>query len=276
MKRRPDASLLVSIVVHVIVGAFALHAIFAPRHLEIIFGPRRSTPDATERVRFVTTPLAPEAAVPSRTRIAREARAPAAPPRLVAPIEVPQGIPVPTVAPPTVVDSGRGTVGAIADPASRSVSVAPVFTDPRIFDPPPSGYIPPAKTQAEELASRLARAIKEYRDSVTAANANRRDPTDWTMERNGQKYGIDTKWIHLGKFQIPTALLALIPVNIQGNPTVMARERRLNEMSAEINERAGVELEARDEIKRINARVDRERAARLRAKAAATPPPGGQ
>jgi hypothetical protein len=52
------------------------------------------------------------------------------------------------------------------------------------------------------------------------------------------------------------------------------RYRRINEMSAEIEERRSLELDSRDEISRINARMDRQRAAKLKAKAAGANPPG--
>jgi hypothetical protein len=51
------------------------------------------------------------------------------------------------------------------------------------------------------------------------------------------------------------------------NPTVADRAERTNEMSAEIRARASGMLAAREEIARIGARKDRERAARLRAQA---------
>jgi hypothetical protein len=101
-----------------------------------------------------------------------------------------------------------------------------------------------------------------------------RDPRDWTFERGGQRYGMDDRWIHVGKFKLPTALLAAIPLKVQSNPTVTERNRRIGEMSMEIEERRSLELDSRDEIRRINARMDRERAAKLKEKKAAGGGPG--
>jgi len=270
--RRPNGPLLFSVVVHAVVAFAVLHAIVAPRSYDLFpRGPRISR-DTLEQIQYVTVPAVPpvpSAATGPAVRVVPPRAAPAAaPPRLVAPMEIPAGIPVPSGV-PTVVDSGRGVVGGTVDPGKRGVSMTPDFTDPRIFNAPPAIYTAPEKTQAEVLERQLAGVLKAHRDSVAVANANRRDPTDWTKEIGGQKYGIDSKWIHLGKFQIPTALLALIPVHVQGNPNTMPRERRINEMSAEIRERAHVLPEARDEVKRINERMVREREARLKAAAAA-------
>jgi len=269
--RRPDGPLLISVVVHVVVAFAVLHAIVAPR--SYLF-PRlpRVTPDSVEQIQYVTvSTVAPPATAPAVQVVPPRPPASAAPPRLVAPLEIPAGIPVPSgVA--TVVDSGRGVVAAAGDPGKGGVSMTPDFSDPRIFNAPPAMYTPPEKVPAEVLERQLATVLKRHADSVAVVNANRRDPTDWTKEIGGQKYGVDQQWIHLGKFRIPTALLALIPVNVQGNPNTMPRERRTNEMSAEIRERAEVAPEARDEIKRINDRMMRERAARLKANASGIPP----
>jgi hypothetical protein len=264
--------LLFSVVVHAVVAFAVLHAIVAPRSYDLFPRGPRIVRDTVEQIQYVTVPVVPSAATGPAVRVVPPRPAPAAaPPRLVAPMEIPTGIPVPSGV-PTVVDSGRGVAGATGDPGKRGVSMTPDFSDPRIFNAPPAIYSPPVKTQAEVLERQLAGVLKAHRDSVAVANANRRDPTDWTKEIGGQKYGIDSKWIHLGKFQIPTALLALIPVNVQGNPNTMPRDRRINEMSAEIRERAEVLPEARDEVKRINERMIRERAARLKAAANGIPP----
>jgi hypothetical protein len=119
------------------------------------------------------------------------------------------------------------------------------------------------------LQESLARGIKEANDSAAAA-ALRRQPGDWTIARGGGKYGIDSERIYFGKYSVPSAVLALIPIRgAQANPNLAERAERITEMSGEIRARASLELDARDEIKRINARKDRERAAKLRAAAEA-------
>ena len=183
----------------------------------------------------------PAAAVAEALRTAEPVRAGVVPvtPALVAPKAVPTTIP-PSAEVPTPVAPGTGVAGGTAtgDPSGKgSVSITPSYNDPRIWNTP-SGYTPPAPTRAAELQEYLARGIREHRDSVAAADTGKRDPRDWTKEIGGRKYGMDDKWIHVAGFKVPTFLLAAIPMKAQANPTVTDRSRRINEMSAEIEERA--------------------------------------
>ena len=41
-------------------------------------------------------------------------------------------------------------------------------------------------------------------------------PGDWTFERNGKKWGVDGSKIYLGKFWIPSAVLAALPIRVAG------------------------------------------------------------
>lgn len=277
MKRRLNGSLIVSAAIHAVVGTAVLHAILAPRYLEQFFGPRTRVVEApTERLRYFETP--PSAGAVAEAAVAAPTITPGTvppSPRIVAPAVVPTDIPAPVAGPPTEVPATTGVAGGTGtgDPRGRgSVSVTPAFSDPRIWNTP-SPYTPPAPTRAEELEEYLARGIRERLDSANAAPAQR-DPMDWTKEIGGRKYGMDPQWIHVGKFKIPTLLLGMLPVQAQANPTAVDRYRRINEMSSEIQERRALMADTDDEIARINARMDRQREARLREKKAATPPPG--
>ena len=278
MKRRLNGSLIVSAAIHAAVGTAVLHAILAPRYLENLFGPRVRVVEApTERIRYFEAPPATgqvaEASVAAPT-ITAGVVPPS--PRLVAPAEVPTAIAPSAVTPPTEVPVTTGVAGGTGtgDPRGRgSVSVTPAFSDPRIWNTP-SPYTPPVKSHAESLEEYLARGIRESLDSANAA-PKQRDPTDWTKEIGGRKYGMDPQWIHVGKFKLPTLLLGMLPMQAQANPTAVDRYRRINEMSSEIQERRALMADTDDEIERINARMDRQREARLRAKKAPAPPPGG-
>jgi hypothetical protein len=273
VKRRPNGPLLVSAAIHVVVGAAILHVIVAPRYFTDIFERRPAVEEPMERIRYIETPPPPPAgAIAQAARTPgpiREGIVPATPP-LVAPTSVPTTIPLPAeipapIAPGTGVEGGTGT----GDPNGKgSVSVTPSYNDPRIWNTP-SGYTPPAPTRAEELEEYLARGIQQHLDSINAA------PKDWTKEIGGQKIGMDGQWVYLGPVKVPSFLLAALPVKAQANPTVADRNRRINEMSAEIEERRSLELDSRDEIRRINARMDRERARKLKEKKAAGGNPGG-
>ena len=84
--------------------------------------------------------------------------------------------------------------------------------------------VAPPKTVAQTIDSIIGVAIAPYNDSVAAA-AQKRDPTDWTVNKGGYKWGIDRQAIRLGPVSIPTALLAMLPLNLQGNPVSMERDR---------------------------------------------------
>jgi hypothetical protein len=108
-------------------------------------------------------------------------------------------------------------------------------------------------------------AIAPYNDSVAAA-AQKRDPTDWTVEKGGYKWGIDRKAIRLGPVSIPTALLAMLPLNLQGNPTTIQRDRSYAAMNQDIAWHARQAINEADFMKAVRSireRKERERAAAL-------------
>jgi len=277
LKQRQNGPLLVSAAIHVVVGAALLHAIVTPRYFTELLR-RTPAPDEqpAERIRYIEA--APRLVIAEAPRSAGPIRTGVVPasPVLVAPRVVPSTIP-PAAETPAPIAPGTGVVGGTGtgDPRGRgSVSVTPAYTDPRIWNTP-SGYTPPAPTRAQELEDYLARGIQQHLDSLGAIPAGR-DPRDWTKEIGGRKYGMDDKWIHVAGFKVPSFLLAAIPMKAQSNPTVTDRNRRIGEMSAEIEERRSLELDSRDEIKRINDRMDRQRAAKLKEKkASASGTPGG-
>jgi len=147
-----------------------------------------------------------------------------------------------------------------------ATGVQPSYSDSRLW-PQPGPFTPVPKSTAQRADSAVRAAFGVYADSMAVAAANKgRAPTDWTIERNGQKWGVDEKWIHLGKVKIPNAVLALLPLNAQANPTfndpVTRRENAFR--SADIlyhANRAASEDEFRKAVKRIRERMDRERSA---------------
>jgi hypothetical protein len=117
----------------------------------------------------------------------------------------------------------------------------------------------------QTIDSLIADAIAPYNDSVAAA-AQRRDPTDWTIEKGGYKWGIDRRAIRLGPVSIPTALLAMLPLNITGNPTTMDRDRSYAAMHSDITLHAQQAINEADFMKAVRSireRKERERAAAM-------------
>jgi len=130
---------------------------------------------------------------------------------------------------------------------------------------PPGKVVGAPKTVAETIDSIIGVAIAPYNDSVAAA-AGKRDPTDWTVEKGGYKWGIDKHAIRLGPVSIPTALLAMLPLNITGNPITMERDRSYAAMNRDINWHAQQAINEADFMKAVRSireRKDRERAAAL-------------
>jgi hypothetical protein len=180
---------------------------------------------------------------------------------VVAPVTVPTTIPTPSGPPVKTVDEGTGPLVGTGGPTR---GVRPQYSDPRVWEPP-GGVVVAPQTLKQTLDSLIAEGIAPYNDSVAAA-AQRRDPTDWTVEKGGYKWGIDRKAIRLGPVSIPTALLAMLPLNIQGNPTTMQRDRAFATMNADINWHAQQAINEADFMKAVRSireRKERERAAAL-------------
>ena len=105
--------------------------------------------------------------------------------------------------------------------------------------------------------------IAPFNDSIAVA-AGRKKPGDWTIERGGGKWGIDPQFIRLGKISIPTAVLALLPINQQANPTALERNKLQNQLHADIfwNAQRGMnEADFKKAVKSIRERKERERKA---------------
>jgi hypothetical protein len=180
---------------------------------------------------------------------------------VVAPAAVPTTIPTPSGPPVKATEEGTGPLVGTGGPTR---GVRPQYSDPRVWEPP-GRIVAKPQTVKQTLDSLIAEGIAPYNDSVAAA-AQRRDPTDWTIEKGGYKWGIDRKAIRLGPFSIPTALLAMLPLNIQGNPTTMQRDRAFASMNADINWHAQQAINEADFMKAVRSireRKERERAAAL-------------
>jgi hypothetical protein len=169
--------------------------------------------------------------------------------------------------------------GPIAGGTGPTRGAQPTFDDPRIWVPdPPLVYAP--KSSEQRLDSAVVATFRRYNDSV-AANAytpNKFERADWTVDKGGQKWGIDPNYIRLGKVSIPTALLALLPFNRgQGNPIAIERERTMAAMRADIVYHAQAALneeEFRKAVRAIRDRKEREkRLQELRGRVIAAPPP---
>lgn len=267
--RRPSGSLLLSVAVHAVVAVVLLNMAF---HYDIISLTRPRGPEPTvERIMYVrVAPIAGGGAVGGASTGA-PAKAERPNTGLVAPPSVPTTVtaPRPASGTPGGVVGGTGSGGGIG-PAT---GIVPGVADPRLSVDPRQWY-PVPKTQAQRTDSAIQAIIFAYNDSVAKASGGRA-PGDWTFEKGGGKWGVDGSKIYLGKFAIPSAVLAALPLRIQGNPGESLNDRLVGTHRGEIAEHAASQyhdVEFKDAVKRIRERKDRERRERLAADGRATDP----
>lgn len=261
MKRpRSAGALIVSVALHVLIGAALIWVLSVPAPLQQwLRGWQRANPPV-EHIGFIAIPNrgvnTPGQNGGNNKPVTRERPEP----RLVAPTTIPTGIPpVPSSRPPKR-EAGTGT-GPVVGTGGMTRGIVPSFSDKRLWLPPGPVMTAP-KTPSQRLDSALAARLRVHEDSLDAlAAAAGKAPGDWTFEKNGKKYGVDPKWIHLGKFSIPTAILALLPITGGSNPTAVREERALNLQRTDIMyqaQRAMNDEEFREAVKRIRERKQRE------------------
>lgn len=285
MKYRSHGPVLIATAIHMGVAAAFLQALVTPRYIDWIFTARTEPEVLTERIRYVA--MLPE-----------DASRPAGAPRAVTTRSPVRRAPTETSTTPRVATATADTIpaqttrlagtGVATDPNDPvGVVLVPGSADPRIWSARPA-YAAGEISRAEVLEGSLARAIRGSNDSIAALGVQTVRP-EWVAGRAGRKFGLDNNRIHLGKVSVPAVMLGLLPIPGFGcmpamyfpdrpvrdsagiacmqleNPGLAERAERINEMSAEIRARATLALDGRDEINRIAARKDRERAARLQA-----------
>jgi hypothetical protein len=257
-RKRSSRPFLVSLAVHLVVVVALMRMLIV--NLDTSSRPKRlGVPD--EHVGFVRVSGGAKTTVVGRSGgngkpiVPREIH-------VVAPAAIPTTIPAPT-GPVTKTPDEEGT-GPLLGTGGPTRGVRPQYSDPRVWEPP-GPVVSAPKTVKQTIDSLIADAIAPYNDSVAAA-AQRRDPTDWTIEKGGYKWGIDRRAIRLGPVSIPTALLAMLPLNITGNPTTMERDRSYAVMHSDISLHAQQAINEADFMKAVRSireRKERERAAAL-------------
>ena len=264
---RDYRSLALSLALHVALGVLVLRAAVGSGSMLGYFrgATPRDTP-ATEKVIYVPLPhgggdSARTQADGGNNRAAAPNVISAAP--LRAPISIPTTLPLAT---PKAPQSGdRVGSGPLVGGGGPLRGVQPSYADPRVWSGP-GPIVGEPKTEDERRDSVLEQRLSRYRDSLAVATrgAEKQGPPSWVLDRNGEKYGIDQKYIHLGKFSLPTALLAALPFNTAKytNPIAQERLRQQEAIRLEINEQAQRRLneaEFRTAVKNIRERKERER-----------------
>ena len=270
-KARSQRPLAVSIAVHVILVFALVRFLISPSAFTMIFGRARSPEVPAERIGFLRLPKSTGPAVQGRSGGDNRPASDAPRRPLVAPSVVPSALP-PTPAPTTTPAERESGSGPLVGSGGPARGIRPTYTDPRVWAAP-GDIVAAPKSAKEKLDSAIVSIIAPYNDSI-AARAGGREPGDWTFEKDGRKYGIDSKYIRLGKVSIPTAVLALLPINTTGNPTVNDRNRLQNQMRADIfwNAQRGMnEADFKKAVRSIRERKEREREAEKKARQADQP-----
>ena len=257
-QRREPGALLFSVAIHVAVAFAILNAAFH-YDFSMLREPTAPAPVA-EKVTYVTA--APRAGLPTGDTTSAPPKARVISRGLTAPVETPVFVaPAPSspAGNPGGVDGGTGRGAELG----ATVGIVPGERDPRLSSDNPHEFYPAPKTHAERVDSAVKASIYAYNDSVARALAAAgRAPGDWTFEKGGKKWGIDGNTIYLGKFAIPSAVLAALPIRIQGNPGETINDRLVTTRRADLLLHAESQFhdeEFKTAVKRIRERKDRER-----------------
>jgi hypothetical protein len=259
-RRSNKGSIAVSLAVHVVV--IALIASITFRYpLAAFFGiDKDKTP--LERIQYVK--VAPRQAASVGNGASESKAKPkkaVQPAQLLAPTVTPTALPPvqpPEVSAGAVSGSATGSGGA---PVGAATGLEPATPDSRIELRPHTTGMP--LTMAQKNDSAVKAIYMAYRDAELAAEENRgRNPRDWTFEHNGQKYGVDSQWVYLGKFKLPSAILAALPFNyggVDGNRIIQSRNANWIQQDIYTHSQGLSEDDFRAAVKRIRERKDRER-----------------
>ncbi len=259
---RPSAPWVISIAAHAVVIVLFAQALLMSHPMFDFFG--RAVPVVTppiERIGFLSLPPHVALSNPAPGRSGGDGRSTKVtqPVPLVGPIRIPTRI-TPSRS-TTVTTDDEPSSGPLVGGGGPLRGVQPRYADPRLWGVPGTVAVAP-KTAAERLDSVIVGDIAAHNDSIRVATGGQRAPGDWTFQRNGQKYGIDSKFIRLGPVSIPTAILALLPLNANANPTTSERSQMLNSRHDEIfaNAQRGInEADFQKAVREIRQRKERER-----------------
>jgi hypothetical protein len=272
--QRGRGSLVVSVALHLLLAVALVRFLVSPAAFMMIFSRAHSPEIPAERIGFLRLPVTSGPAVAGRSGGDNKPVSKTPPKKVVAPTVVPTTIsPVPPEQAEKAQEQGSGPLVGSGGPGR---GIRPTYTDPRVWAAPTEVVTAP-KSAKEKLDSAIVSILAPFNDSIAAA-AGQRKPGDWTFEKDGRKYGIDSKYIRLGKVSIPTAILAMLPINTTGNPTMNDRNKLQNQLHADIfwNAQRGMnEVDFKKAVKSIRERKEREKAkaeAEKKARQADQPP----
>ena len=171
---------------------------------------------------------------------------------------------------PSVATLARAVPPAPVDtPPHGAPSIQPRYGDGRLWvQPLPESPRRIAseltgRSPAELADSAVAKMIQAYLDEMAKEHAESPPALpSWTTKIGGKTVGLDQKWIYLGPLKIPTALLALLPIKMQGNMSNYQFNQQLQQMRADLFEaarRAENYDEFKQAVKDLHQQKERER-----------------
>lgn len=261
-EKRQDqkGSVLLSIGVHVVVMALIASITFT-YPIASLFRTRDVTPpERIQYVRMQPAAGAPGEAAPAPKKAVKPKKA-ETPAPLLAPSVTPTELP--PIPPPTTagVPGGTGTGAGGGGGGGLATGIEPALPDSRIELRPNSLRMPLSVAQRNDSAVKAI--YMAYREAEVEAAAHKgRDPRDWTFEKNGQKYGVDSSWIYLGKFKLPSAILAALPFNyggVDGRRIIEGRNANWIQNDIYTHAQGLSEDDFRAAVRRIRERKEKER-----------------
>ncbi len=269
-KRGPSRSFVASFLIHAVLIVALVRFLVSPAAFSLIFGKQHSAEVPAERIGFLRLPQAAGPPIAGKSGGDNKPASRVIVQKLVAPTVVPASIP--PAAPNAVPAPSEGS-GPLVGSGGPTRGIRPTYNDPRLWSPP-GDIVAAPKSAKERLDSAIVSIVQPFNDSIAAASGERK-PGDWTFDHGGKKYGIDQQYIHLGKFSIPTAVLAMLPINRGGNPSYDSNRRSM-QLHADIFWQAQQGMNDADfkkAVKSIRERKEREKAdADKKARTADRPP----
>jgi hypothetical protein len=262
--RKSPGAIVLSVALHVFIGALVLRAVVGPNGLVSWVAARQARNEVREEKVTYVVPRTQQ-----QVASGGSARDPRTPPRAgqSAPFAAPTSVPtaLPEASGRGGSGGGTGTGVGIGSGSGAVRGIVPDY-DERLY-PGPAEKVAVERTQKEQLDSVITERFARFRDSAAAAprsNVTEDGSGDLTFKRGGRTYGWSQKGIVLGNVTLPAPLLALLPFNqIGGNPSSLLRGENTWAMRRDIQASAqnAMTVETFNErVKRIRERRDKERA----------------
>jgi hypothetical protein len=258
-QKRSRGSLAVSIGLHFFLIS-ALFSIVFSYPLGQLMGIRE--PDVShERLHFVALDR------PTTENSGSKSTAPvkgASPARLIAPPVTPMQLPMPPAGVP--VDAPARAAGGEGDGfgvtgSGLATGLVPRLPDSRIRLAAPDAAYRTPRGVSEDVDSLIDIAVGIAIDSLEIYKRQGKLPEWIKKTKDGGEWGLTPTYIALGKVKIPTALLALLPLNIgpSRSPIDVRRDAYIRQDVLENAQRSISEDDFKAAVKRIRERKERER-----------------